>query len=148
MKSLLPAIRDHLDAELAYLKTVAIVPDLYVIPDEPGFPMVCLLDNGDDNEGKTKGARVERFRVTIGLYQAIAVDPGSSVIGDGSSKGVLEIKDDVMDALRNEIFTGGWQAPFYMRSSRTQALEGRDYEGYAALKTIDLEYIRVVAEVT
>ncbi len=145
MKTLLTSIRDHLDAELSYLKSVTVVPDLAVIPDESAFPMVCLLDNGDENSTREKGARLERLRVSIGVYQAVAADE-ATVLGDGTEKGVLDIKDEVMNALRDKIFTGGYQAPFYIRSSRTQTFVDRDFQGFVAFKTIDLEYLREVVE--
>jgi hypothetical protein len=147
MKTLLTSIQAHLIAELTYLQGVFIVPDFFIYPQGAGFPMVALLDGGDSNSDKEKGARLELLRVSIGIYQAVASGDDASVVGDGTDKGVLEIKDDIMGELRDKVFTG-YQAPFYIRASKTQALESRDFEGFVAFKSIDLDYLHEVVEAT
>ena len=147
MKTLLTSIQTLLRAELTYLKDVFITPDLLVFPEESDYPMIGLLDNGDETIDREKGMRYERLKVSIGIYQAIA-KPEASVIGDGADKGTLDIKDDVMDELRFVKFTGGYSYPVYIRSSKSQALETKDFEGFIALKIIDIEYPNEVVEAT
>ena len=147
MKTLLTSIQAKLATQLTYLTGVFIVPDFYVFPKEAGYPMIGLLDGGDENSAREKGARLERLRISIGIYQAIA-RPEASVIGEGTDKGILEIKGDVMDELRDENFSSVYMVPFYIRSSKTQALESRGYEGFVAFKSIDLEYLKEVVEAT
>jgi hypothetical protein len=109
--------------------------------------MIGILDNGDENLGKEKGARIERLRVSLGFYQAI-LKPEASVVGDGTEKGVIQIRDDVMDELRVESFSGAYNPPFYIRGNATKAIYHSDNNGFVALKTIDIEYLREVIEAT
>jgi hypothetical protein len=148
MKTLLTNIQTLLNAELSYIKDVAIVPDFLFFPEAPGFPLICLLDNGDEISGREKAARFERLKVSIGIYQAIASADESSVIGAGSEKGILDIKEDILDELRLVNFSDAYSYPKYIRSSKTMAVSNRDFESFAALKTIDLEYLKEVAEAT
>jgi hypothetical protein len=147
MKTLLTSIQALLKTELDYVRGVAIVPDFFIFPEEAGFPLIGILDNGDEVSGREKGARIERLRVSIGFYQAIA-KPEASVIGDARNKGILEIRDDAMNALRDESFGNAYLVPFYIGGSKVQALETRDYEGFVAFKSIDLEYLKEVVEST
>ena len=146
MKTLLTSIQTLLKAQLMYVKDVFITPDLYDFSDAPGYPMIGLLDNGDDLSDHEKGARNELLKVTIGIYQSVA-KPEASVIGDGIDKGVLDIKDDIMAELRDEIFGGAYLAPFYKGSLKTQELYNSE-ENFAVLKTFNLEYFREAVEAT
>jgi hypothetical protein len=148
MKTLLTSIQTLLKAELTYVKTVDIVPDFLVFSEAAPFPMICLLDNGDDVSGKEKGAGLYRLKVSIGIYQAIASADDASVIGSGSEKGLLDIAADVWNELKNVDFSGAYIVPVYIRSSKTQAIERENYAGFVAFKSIDLEYTKEVAEET
>lgn len=144
MTTLLKAIRDKLAAELSYLRGVYVVPDLMVFPDAPGFPIVCVMDAGEDPPGGELGGRMEHLHVSIGIYQAIAGTAEESVVGDGVAKGVLDIADDILAELRGVTFSPAYQAPFQGAKSKTRALESADYEGFVAFKSIELEYLREV----
>ncbi len=147
MKTLLTDIKAQLLADITSLKGAVILPDFYVFDESIGFPMIGLLDNGDDDPGLEKGGSLARLRVSVGIYQAI-VSPESSMIGDGIDKGVLDLADDVRASLETVVFSGGYQAPFYRGSLKTQALEGRDFEGFVALKVVNFEYLKYVTEGT
>jgi hypothetical protein len=139
MNILLTAIQTFLKAELTYVKGVVIVPDFFIFPVEQGFPLIGLLDNGEDPLAGEKAGRLGRLKVSIGFYQAIA-KVEASVIGDGRNKGVIEIAKDTFDALEDETFDFAYSPPALMRKSKTQALGNPDYKGFLAFKSIDLEY--------
>ena len=146
MKTLLTSIQTLLKAQLMYVKDVFITPDLYDFSDAPGFPMIGLLDNGDDPYDREKGAGNSLLKVTVGIYQSVA-KPEASVIGDGIDKGVLEIKDDIWAELCNENFSGAYTGPFYKGSPKTQELYNSE-ENFAVLKIFNLEYFREAVEAT
>lgn len=148
MTTLLTSIKAALLAAptLTYLKGVEIVPDYLDFTDSIGFPMVTIVDAGEDPPAGQLGGRLEHLKVGLGFYQAIA-SPEASVIGDGVEKGLLEMVDDVKAVLRSETFNFAYQAPFIRGNSGTKTLT-KNFEDFLAFKSIDLEYQREVVEAT
>jgi hypothetical protein len=145
MKELLSNLQTKLKANLSYLKSVIIVPDLGLIPETAAFPLLAIVDAGmNPTQGKMQ--RTERLAITIGAYQSIARSVDSSVMGDINSPGVIDMISDTEALLRKELFSGSFQNVRTTSHSGTVAVS-QNNQDFITRKTIGLEYTRILTEV-
>jgi hypothetical protein len=106
LKKLLTNIQSRLNDQVAYLPrrdsdlgAIYVVPDENDLPEEAPFPCFGLKD-GNISYDVSGGTRRETLTVTvIGYVSLSGAQKEESMIGDGTSKGVLDLMADAKDAL-------------------------------------------------
>ena len=105
MKSILNAIKSTLqsDSTLSYVADAAIVieTDNNYVPVHAAYPMITLKDGAINREriftGQSSGFDVD-YSVNVNLSQRL-LDDDKSIVGSGSTKGVLDLQTDVNSIL-------------------------------------------------
>lgn len=144
MKTVLSNIETKLEADLNYIKKVAIVPHELLIPNTAGFPAIGIMDSGDVIH-RFQSQVTRKMTVSIVVYQKILEDRAASVMGGQSEKGVLEITDDIWAALKEEYFDRYVNLVKYLGSSATRAFT-TEYNDFIAFKICRFEYHKIYIE--
>ena len=77
LNTLKTAIKDA--TALAYLQAVEVIEDETFVPEEPGFPLVGLIDGGTVPRSMPGKKDIETLTVGVVAFQSIALDePGAS----------------------------------------------------------------------
>ncbi len=141
MKELLIWVKDRIKGNLNTVKKVKIVPDVYMIPDEKGFPAMGVVDEGIQREN-IKNQIKEKLNIKIAIYQSVMREE-ASIIGDVKSQGIEDIIKDITNLFKNSFPEGGYYYNVIIKDeSGTQALTS-DYERFIVMKTINLVFYRI-----
>lgn len=146
MKALLEAIKTAIEAapDLTYLTWVGVIENEAFVPEEPGFPLVGLVDGGVNAQSRPGPKDLESMIVGVVAFQSIALDdPGASITGSPHCKGVLEIGED-LKTLLNDNFLALPKVHFAHlgRHHAVRPLEAQS--GFLVSKRFDYEYRRLV----
>ena len=141
MKELLMWVKEQIKGNLTNIKKIKIVPDIYMIPDEKGFPAVGIADNGIKREN-IKTQKKEILGVKIALFQSVMKEEGS-IIGSGNIMGIEDLMKNVVDLFSDKFPDGYYYNVSIGDESPTQALTN-DYERFIVMKTIDIYFYRVL----
>lgn len=108
MKATLTAIKAALQgaAGLSYIRDndIFITPDTDYVPRQTKMPCIGIKD-GAIRYDLDYGADVKTMEVEIAVFAEILRDEGSSIIGDGTRKGILEIAEDVISILNENLLS-------------------------------------------
>ena len=157
MKTLLADIRTRLRAQITYVEDSAI----HIVVDENRLPMTTQLPgigikDGDESfeypTARSRNQLVNRL-VTIISYVVIpqAGQPELPIMGEGSRKGVLDMTQDIIDALTNWHLSPTFAAYYISRPIGSEASKSGDYGGedeqgkspvilWVQRKSIDFEF--------
>jgi len=94
-------------ATLSYIRDndIFITPDVDYVPRQTKMPCIGVKDGAIRYDLDSEGA-LSNMGVSIAVFAEIHRDEESSIVGDGISKGVLEIAEDVADVLHNNLLGG------------------------------------------
>lgn len=108
MKATLTAIKAALQgaASLDYFRDddIFITPDADYVPRQVKMPCIGIKD-GAIRYDLDYGADVKQMDVEIAVFAEILRNEQSSIIGDGTRKGILEIADDVIGVLNDNLLS-------------------------------------------
>ncbi len=97
MKDLIVAVKAQLQAQIAYLKDVPIVPDVNALYDTTPFPCVALKDGPEEPDLFGGG---DGYTCTVFVIPYVEVKSiGAMIVGKSGLPGVLDIEEDVKAAL-------------------------------------------------
>lgn len=145
LKTLLDDIKTQLDTDVTEVKSTSI---FIVDEEEPvndfgvEYPYLLLKDGGDENI-ELSGANQLDVTIAITIVQELIgrSEDSESIMGDGSSKGVLAFADDIRSSLRNfRTFTGSNSGKslktIYVGSNPTEIPESEEGGNSRAFKTL------------
>ena len=106
MKQLLTALTSQIALQVPYLRWVGVLESELLPPEEPGFPIVGLLDGGTVNDSRPGQKDIQTLTVIVLPYQSIILDePGAAMMGSdhlgSEGKGLLEMGDRLRTLLND-----------------------------------------------
>lgn len=124
MNALLTAVQAALIAGMGTSVTgVLILAEEGVLPESVTFPVLGVLDGGETYE-PARGHRLEALSVDVPIYQeVIGDDDAGSLLGDGTSTGVLAIAASV-DAILRDLLPAGYSSVESQAREKTHAYNG------------------------
>jgi len=140
MKELLNWVKTSIKDNLNDFKKVEIVPDIYLIPDEKGFPAVSVIDNGI-KRNNIKGQIKEDLSVKIAVFNSV-FKREESIVGNNNKKGIEDLVKLIVDYFKDRYPDGYYYNVVISNESGTQTLTN-DYERFIVMKTIDLIFYRI-----
>ncbi len=144
MKALLTAIQTQLQTDLTYIRDsdIYIAPHENYIPSQVRPPCVGIKDGRIDRKELASGMLEVTLNVTIVIMVQLAKDE-ASIMGDTatSKKGVLEISDDIQEALDENLLDIDGMQEAYSPSEEGSVLFGDEKEALQR-KLITYQYIR------
>lgn len=148
METLLSTLKTTIAAGLIYLRAVEVIEAEEFVPEEPGFPLVGLLDGGLVPISRPNQKDQEQLTVGIVAYQAIALDaPGASIMGSETQlgdqgKGLLKIGAELKTLLNDNFLSLNFYWAHLDRHHPTRPLRGEQY-AFIAYKRWDYSYRRL-----
>jgi len=143
MKALLTAIKTQLKTDLTYVRDsdIYVTEDERMIPEAVKFPAVGIKDGAISYKQATKSQEDQELQVKIITYQELR-KPEASIMGDTatSKKGVLDIIDGVITALKNNLLSGIVDSAFPIAESESELLA--DEETAIVMKSVTMQYFR------
>lgn len=105
MKGLFTALKGFLPGQLPYLKGVYVLGVDELFPPESETPALGLRDGGTGEVPDDFGERnAEEMIVEVDVFVENLRAVEAPVMGDGQTRGLLEIAEDVRTALNDELF--------------------------------------------
>lgn len=153
MDTLLDALRTTIKnaGTLSYLRATEILEDRTLVPEEPGFPIVGLLDGGTAPRSMPGKKEIEELNVDVVPYQSIMLDqPGAGVMGSqaqlgAQGKGVLLIAKDLKTLLvDNFLGVAKIHFAYLTRQERSQVLFNENRGLLIVMKPLTFTYRRYV----
>jgi len=143
MKSLLNGIKSRIESEVGYLAgRVFIVPELYY-GLELGFPCVAIKD-GDFDNNLYSGVNDEDLVVDVAIFTEVlsGVDVAASVIGSGNFKGVLDIAEDVKNALKAARAIDGYGTMAILRDMASEPWRNEGGTEFTQVKVMTFNFAK------
>ena len=103
MKELLEAVKAELKNRLTYVRNVYITPDLGVMPQAVSFPAIGIKDGEEKGKDHMGGGSEQVLNVELVITVKHLAATEDLVIGRGANKGVLDVADDVREALHGNL---------------------------------------------
>jgi len=127
MKVLLSVLRTRIHTELTYLggeKAVHLLPDEDLLPESTPFPCVGLKDGDVENHYASSSNEVT---LTVDIIAYVRINsPEAVIIGKGTQEGILDVVDDLKDALTGYDPTGYACYPEIPSEARSQTVATQD----------------------
>ena|SRR5688572_6300527 len=109
MESLLNAITSDLETNLPYLHWVGVIEHEGLVPEEPGFPLIGLIEGGYTTQSLPGKKDLESLSVGVVAFQSILLtEPGAAIMGSTAQlgtagKGLLAIGTDIKARLNDNL---------------------------------------------
>ena len=141
MKELILAIQSVLQEKMPFVKPhdVYVTEDVHLIRNAGGYPAIGIKDGSQSFTSLAGDQEDETLSVTIAVYvQLLKQEAG--IMGDAGRKGVLDMSQSVVDALRDTTFDGlmSQATPITVGASEFLA----DETLALVMKTISMQYVR------
>ncbi|MBU2551934.1 MAG: hypothetical protein KKB20_26225 [Proteobacteria bacterium] len=146
MRELLLAIESEIESSLAYIRDedVFISPHATWLPESVQHPCLAIKDGAIERTELTGGMWQETMTVILTVYVSFTGDGRVPVVGDVSVKGVLEIAEDVHEALDENLLSLTGMTSAFSPSEKGAEVVWDGRGGGMEKKEITYQYVREV----
>lgn len=124
MKTLLTNCKTRLRTEIAYIRSsdIYITEDIRLIRNSGSYPAIALKDGGVQFAALAGDQDEDTLQLTIAAYVSLQKQE-AMLIGAAGQKGVLDIAEDILTALKDYTFTGVYDTALPLSQGESEILE-------------------------